>query len=75
MPASETTISANLLKVSDIESSVVADRVCERSEATFGEPPEQPGGWYRPVDWKRTSFVLERLRPGGKLLDVGTGAD
>lgn len=74
MPASETTISANLLKVSDLESSDVADRVRERYEAEFGEPPEQPGGWYRPADWKRTSFVLERLRPGGKLLDVGTGA-
>jgi SAM-dependent methyltransferase len=74
MPASETTISANLLEVSDLESSVVADRVRERYHAEFGESPEHPGGWYRPADWKRTSFVLERLRPGGKLLDVGTGA-
>ncbi len=74
MPVRETTIAANLLKVSDLESSDVADRVRERYEEEFGEPPEQPGGWYRPADWKRTSYVLEQLRPGGLLLDVGAGA-
>lgn len=72
MPARN--ITANLLKVSDLKSSGVADRVRQRYEEEFGEPPEQPGGWYRPDDWKRTSFVLERLRPGGTLLDVGAGA-
>ncbi len=72
MPARN--ITANLLKVSDLKSSGVADRVRQRYEEEFGEPPEQPGGWYRPDDWKRTSFVLERLRPGGLLLDVGAGA-
>ena len=74
MQARETAIAANLLKVSDLVPSEVADRVRLRYEEEFGEPPEQPGGWYRPDDWKRTSFVLERLRPGGRLLDVGAGA-
>lgn len=74
MQAPETAIAANRLKVSDLASSDIADRVRERYEEEFGEPPEQPGGWYRPADWKRTSFVLEQLRPGGRLLDVGAGA-
>lgn len=74
MSAREATIAANLLKVSDLESGVTADRVRQRYEEEFGEPPEQPGGWYREADWKRTSFVLERLQPGGLLLDVGAGA-
>lgn len=74
MPVRDTTIAANLIKVSDLSSSEVADRVRGRYEEEFGEPPEQPGGWYRPADWKRTSFVLEQLRPGGLLLDVGAGA-
>lgn len=45
-----------------------------RYEAEFGEPPEQPGGWYRPDDWRRVSFVLDQLRSGANVLDVGAGA-
>ncbi|MFK8025117.1 MAG: class I SAM-dependent methyltransferase [Ilumatobacter sp.] len=68
------TVVVNQLKVSQLQPSDVSDRVRERYEDEFGEPPEQPGGWYRPADWKRTSYVLDLLRPGGRLLDVGAGA-
>ena len=55
--------------VSELAGSVRADY-----EAAFGEPPADPGGWYHRDDWPRVSFVAERLRPGGDLLDVGVGA-
>ena len=40
----------------------------------YGDPPAKPGGWYRDDDWIRISFVLENIRPGGTILDVGIGA-
>src|SRR5690606_30888659 len=43
-------------------------------ERKFGQPPEEPGGWYHADDWHRVSYVIDMLRPGGRLLDVGAGA-
>ena len=55
--------------VSDLAVSVRADY-----EAKFGNPPEEPGGWFHPDDWHRVSYVSQMLEPGGDLLDVGVGA-
>ncbi len=60
--------------VRKLPTGAVADDVRRRYEERFGNPPEKPGGWYRDDDWRRTSFVLERLRAGATLLDVGAGA-
>jgi SAM-dependent methyltransferase len=54
--------------------SALATSVRADYEARFGEPPTEPGGWYRRDDWPRVSYVAEVLRPGGDLLDVGVGA-
>jgi SAM-dependent methyltransferase len=57
---------------------VEPDPVTERVETAyverFGADPANRGGWYRPDDWARISFVLGALRPGGSILDVGVGA-
>jgi SAM-dependent methyltransferase len=55
--------------VSMLAASVRADYATK-----FGEPPEEPGGWYHRDDWHRVSYVADVLRPGGDLLDVGVGA-
>lgn len=60
--------------VRKLTTGAVAQDVRRQYEDRFGNPPEKPGGWYRDDDWRRTSFVLDRLRPGAKLLDVGAGA-
>jgi ubiquinone/menaquinone biosynthesis C-methylase UbiE len=52
----------------------VADTVRLRYQEIFGDEPEDRGGWYHPADWRRTSYVLDLLRSGGKVLDVGAGA-
>jgi 2-polyprenyl-3-methyl-5-hydroxy-6-metoxy-1,4-benzoquinol methylase len=54
--------------------SALATSVRADYEARFGEPPAEPGGWYRRDDWPRVSYVADVLRPGGDLLDVGVGA-
>ena len=54
--------------------SALAASVRADYEARFGEPPAEPGGWYRRDDWPRVSYVADVLRPGGDLLDVGVGA-
>lgn len=74
MSATEpSTITVNSLRVRDLEPSPIADEVRSKYEAAFGEPPREPGGWYRIDDWRRTSFVLDQLRSGDRLLDVGAG--
>lgn len=50
------------------------DDVRRRFEKEYGSEPEDRGGWYRPDDWYRVSFVLSSLRQGGRFLDVGLGA-
>lgn len=70
----QATIEADVFKVRDLAPSAVGDVVRARYEAEFGQPPVEPGGWYRSDDWRRTSFVLEQLRPASRILDVGTGA-
>lgn len=65
---------ADVHVVRKLKAGAVADDIRQQYEARFGNPPEKPGGWYRDDDWRRTTFVLDRLRPGAKLLDVGAGA-
>lgn len=65
---------ADSYAVRQLATGAVADFVRLRYEDRFGEPPEKPGGWYRDDDWRRTAFVLERLRSGTNVLDVGAGA-
>ncbi len=55
--------------VNELASSVRIDY-----ERKFGQPPQEPGGWYHADDWHRVSYVIEMLRPGGRFLDVGCGA-
>lgn len=43
-------------------------------EVRWGRTPDDPGGWYRPDDWRRLSVVLASIPNGGRLLDVGAGA-
>lgn len=68
------TIAITAVSVRAIDPSNVATATRKRYEDTFGEPPAEPGGWYRIDDWRRTSYVLDRLRPGDRMLDVGAGA-
>jgi 2-polyprenyl-3-methyl-5-hydroxy-6-metoxy-1,4-benzoquinol methylase len=68
------TIEVSTHRVRDLSPSRIADEVRGRYEERFGEPPTEPGGWYRVDDWRRTSFVLDQLRHGDRLLDVGAGA-
>jgi SAM-dependent methyltransferase len=60
--------------VRSLTPSPTAETVRTQYEERFGNPPEKPGGWYRDDDWRRTSYVLEVVRPGTKALDVGAGA-
>jgi 2-polyprenyl-3-methyl-5-hydroxy-6-metoxy-1,4-benzoquinol methylase len=54
--------------------SPIADQVRARYVEEFGDPPTEPGGWFRADDWRRTGFVLDLLEPTERLLDVGAGA-
>ncbi|MEQ8842929.1 MAG: class I SAM-dependent methyltransferase [Acidimicrobiales bacterium] len=60
------------LRSIDVSEPVAAVR--RRYEAAFGVDPEDRGGWYHDDDWRRISFVLDRVGSGERLLDVGTGA-
>lgn len=73
-PNTGLTLDAPVISVRSLMPNSVGDAVRLRYEETFGNPPEHPGGWYRPDDWRRTSFALELLQPGAEVLDVGAGA-
>lgn len=72
--ATRTDPRADVHVVRKLTAGPIADDIRRQYEERFGNPPEKPGGWYRDDDWRRTTFVLDRLRPGAKLLDVGAGA-
>lgn len=67
-------IDVTVVRARHLMPSSTADQVRARYEDEFGDPPAEPGGWYRADDWRRTSFVLDLLEPAELLLDVGTGA-
>lgn len=52
----------------------VAESVRADYERAFGDPPAEPGGWFHHDDWHRVSYVLDVLREGQNVLDVGAGA-
>ena len=72
--ATRTDPRADSYVVRKLTSGNIANVVRHRYEDRFGNPPMKPGGWYHDDDWRRTTFVLDRLRPGAKILDVGAGA-
>lgn len=51
-----------------------AAEVLDHYHEKFGTEPEEPGGWIHDDDWRRLSYVLGILDPGGSVLDVGLGA-
>lgn len=68
------TIAATRVSVRSLAPGATAEATRGRYEEAFGNPPAEPGGWYRDDDWRRTSYVLDLLRSGARVLDVGAGA-
>ncbi len=68
------TLAATRVRVRSLTPGPTATTIRRRYEDTFGNPPAEPGGWYRDDDWRRTSHVLGQLRSGANVLDVGAGA-
>lgn len=68
------TVAATSVRVRSLTPGPTAMTIKRRYEETFGDPPAEPGGWYRDDDWRRTSHVLDQLRSAANVLDVGAGA-
>ena len=71
---SATEFTATKVEMDDIPLDGQAADVKGRFEAIYGAEPETRNGWFHPSDWPRAAYVLGRMDPGERALDVGVGA-